>query len=353
MTTNKDAQFPEKKITTPVSKTSYTRTGVLTLLTLMIIAGFSGALYINLKLGQKVNALALEMYALKQQQQQTKTQLDSTHKSLLSAQLTLNDKLGSLSKSLSSAMQEHLYQNNDWLLQKARYYLEMVEINAHWSDSTHTTIALFQQADALLVNLHEPQLFTIRQAIATDIAKLQTIPTLDIAGLLAKLDATQHVITTCPSKNPLALTKTKTLPNATIKTPATWREQLQASLDLLKKLVIIHHHNEAIQPLLTPEYETLLRENIRLNLQETQWAVLQKNQAVYDLSLTQAIDNITMAFDQNAASTQTLIEQLHALQSTQLKSETPPLGQSLWLLNQFIESKRDASKKMPVSGENS
>ncbi len=353
MTRNKDAQVLEKKITTPVRKTSYTRTGALTLLTLMIIAGLASALYTNLKLCQKVDALAAETYALKQQQQQTKTLLDTTHDSLLSAQATLNDKLAGLSKRLSSAMQEHLYQNNDWLLQKTRYYLEMAETNAHWSDNTQTTIALFQQADALLVNLHEPQWLAIRQAIATDIAQLQTIPTLDIAGMLARLDAAQHVLTTCPSKNPLALTKTKTLPDTTIKPPATWREHLQVSLDLLKKLVIIHHHNEAIQPLLTPEYETIMRENIRLNLQETQWAVLQKNQAVYDLSLTQAIDNIRMVFDQNAPCTQLLIEQLHALQSTQLKSEAPSSGQSLLLLNQFIESKKDASKKMPVSGEHS
>lgn len=342
MTTNNDAKAPKTKEPTVVKKTNYARQTALTLLTLVIIAGLGDALYNNKKLDDKLETLSAEALTLKQQQASTKTQFNSTLNTLYSTQKNLNEQLDDLKKNLSSAMQEHLYQNNDWLLLKARYYLGLAEINAHWSDNTPTTIALFQQADDLLVNLHEPQLLSVRQAIATDITQLQAIPTLDIAGLLAKLDATQHLIKTLPSKNPIALSKATTSIETSIKVPSTWREHLQSSIDLLRKLVIIRHHNAPIQPMLSAEDETLLRENIRLNLQEAQWAVLQKNQSVYDLALKHAVENINRAFDQKDERTQALIQQLQTLQSTQLKSETPAPGQSLLLLNQFIESKKTA-----------
>lgn len=347
MTNTNDTRTPDVATPTPPHKKNHIRNSAITLLTLIVVAGFGDALYEHMKICKQIKTLLVKTDALRLQQTNTSAQLDSTIATLLSAQTRLD----TLKKSVGSALQEHLYQNNDWLLQKARYYLELAEINAHWSDNTSTTIALFQQADNLLINMNESPLLSIRQAIATDIAQLQAIPVLDTAGLLAKLDAIQHTISMFPSKAPLALTKIKTSPDIAVNTPSTWRGHLQRSLDLLKKLVIIRHHNEAIQPLLAPEYETILRENIRFNLQEAQWAVLQKNQAVFDLALTQAIANVSLAFDSNAENVQTLIKQLNALQSTQLKSETPSLGQSLLLLNQFIESKKTPA--LPVTGEQS
>ena len=345
MTSSTAPKTPQDKVAANLRHLPLLRTGVFTCLTLAIIGGI---FYGMLTTCHKIQTLTAETLALKQQQTDIKIQLVSTYDTLQLAQSTVTNKLGDLDNKLASAMQERWYQNNDWLLLKARYYLELAEINAHWSDNTPTTVALFKQADALLLNLQEPQVFSVRQEIAKEIAQIQAVQPLDVAGLLSQLDAAQHLVVTLPSKNPLTQTKANPAMDKTIKSPTTWREHLQNSLFKLEKLVIIRHHDVPIQPLLTPEYDSILRENIRLNLQEAQWAVLQKNQAVYALSLTQAIDNINQLFDQNATSTQSLIKLVNDLQSTQLNMPALVPGQSLLLLNQLIDS-----KKSPVAGEHS
>jgi len=313
----------------------------LTLLTLIVIASIAYALYTNQQqLANQIKNLSTEVVTVKQQQTDTKALFDSNFDKLGSTQTKLNDRLDGVSKNLSQALQEHLYQNNDWLLLKARYYLELAEINAHWSDNTQTTSALLQQADDLLANLHEPELYIVRQAIAKEMTQLQAIPTIDIVGLLAKLDAAQQLLTDLPIKNPFTLTEASPSVTASNKIPSAWRERVQNSIQLLKKLVLIRHHDETIEPLLAPEYESLLRETCFLNLQEAQWAVIQRNPDVYKLSLTQAINTIKRTFSLQAKNTQTLLQQLNDLQQTQLDLQKPTMGESLLLLNQVIASKK-------------
>ncbi len=318
----------------------YLRRGLLIIVTLIVMGSISYYLYC---FSHEIKILTTEASALKQQQIDTQTRLDT----LSATQTNLTDNLNVVQKTVTSALQERGYQNRDWLLMKARYSLELAEVNAHWSDNTQTTIALFQQTDALLASLYESDVFSVRQEISKEIAQLQAIPTVDIAGVLARLDAAQHRIGELPTKNPLSEAKLATSTNSQEKSSSTWREHLQSSLHLLKKLVVIRHHDEAIQPYMTPGYESLLRETIHLNLQEAQWAVIQHNQDVYQLALTQAIDSIKQGFDVNAKATQALIEQLTDLHQIQLKIAKPTPGQSLLLLNQLIDA-----KKAPVVTEN-
>ncbi len=91
-------------------------------------------------------------------------------------QTNLQNKIQQMNKDLQAALREHFDQKQDWLLLKARYYLELAQINAHWSDDQQVTIALLQQADALLRTIPDQQLFTVRQAIAQEITQLQVLP---------------------------------------------------------------------------------------------------------------------------------------------------------------------------------
>ncbi len=351
MTTKNNAETPlsSSHHKSAARRPSLARKLALTLLSLIIIASIAYALYKNQQqLTNQIQKLTSEVITVKQQQTDARALFDSNFGKLGSIQEKLNDRLDGVSKNLSQALQEHWYQNNDWLLLKARYYLELAEINAHWSDNTQTTSALLQQADDLLANLHEPELYIVRQAIAKEMTQLQAIPTIDIVGLLAKLDAAQQLLTDLPIKNPFTLTNASpSSVTATNKTPSAWRERVQNSIQLLEKLVLIRHHDEAVEPLLAPEYESVLRETCLLNLQEAQWAVIQRNHDVYKLSLTQAINTIKRTFDLQAKNTQTLLQQLNELQQTQLDSQKPTTGESLLLLNHLIASKKSSPPPVP------
>ncbi|HAT1940671.1 uroporphyrinogen-III C-methyltransferase [Legionella pneumophila] len=281
-----------------------------------------------------------ELERIKAEQNTVQKLLDNNANHLQQIQSDLTSKIDSLNKELQTAMKQKLYQNNDWLLLKARYYLELAQINVHWSDNFNTSVALLQQADALLKGMNIPKIFTIRQTIAKEIAQLKSISVVDITGILSQLDAAQAAINN-PSIQ--SVVDQQEVLNHITKSEESgktgWRNRLQDSVSFLEKLVVIRRHNENIQPLISPLYESAIKENIRLNLQEAQWAILNNNPAVYQFALNQAIANLKRVFNDSSQNTDALIKQLSTLQNVKLTQEKPVVGQAIPLINQMIDNK--------------
>lgn len=248
----------------------------------------------------------------------------------------LQKSLADVRQQLKASLNQRRDTTQDWILLKARYYLELAQINAHWSENQATTIALLEQADELLQNTLLPSVLPIRQVIATDISRLKSLPIIDTAGLLSQLDAMQLLIAKLPIKhaNPLITHGAARDHNAT---PSAWRARLRDSMSLLEKLVVITHQEEGLEPILSPMHQNILRESLRLNLQSAEWAVLQHNQAVYQYLLTKAIKDIKRNFD-NSTARKAFIEQLQTLQQNNLSAPKPLIPDSLLLLNQLIDN---------------
>lgn len=297
---------------------------------------------------QQTEALNQDLASLKQQQITNHENLTKLKQIINQSQLSLQDQMQKLNRNLQTAMQERLYQKQDWILLRARYYLELAQINAYWTDDQQATIALLKQADTLLATLADQRLFAVRQALAKEMTELQALPKPDITGLLSQLDAAQHAVATLAIKQPLR----RSAPNKEVETPSSsWREGLKSSLSALEKLVVIRRNKEDLQPLLSPLEQRLLGDSIRLNLQEVQWAILQNNAAVYQLALRQALQGIKRAFDEKAPATQALIKKLQDLQELNLLRPRIKLEQTLPLLNQLIESKNSQAIANPATSK--
>ncbi len=307
-----------------------------------LLVGLGYVVYSHVQLQQQMQTLMLETATLKTQQSNTGLAIQTFQTNLSNDAATFDKQLQGLDKSLQSALQQRWYQTNDWLLLKARYYIELATINAHWSNDTPTTAALLQQADQLLAAQHDQRLYPVRQALASEITQLNSVAPLDKAGLLSALNALQNTLEQLPLKNNAMLKKTNTTADSS--PPLTgWRAQLQQTMQQLGKLIVIHHHDNAIQPLMTPAYEAMLLESIRFNLQMAAWAVLQNNQAVYQLSLSQASQQVNLRFDINAANTQALLKQIAQLQQQQITQQKIVPDRSLPLLNDYIAVKSAGS----------
>jgi uroporphyrin-III C-methyltransferase len=315
----------------------------------LLLAGYASVQTWQLhkqQLQQKEN-INNTLHTFNQQQSNTGSQFDAMDKSLKASELKLQTRINDLNKNLQKALKQRLYQKQDWLLLQARYYLELAQINAHWSKNQETTTALLQEADSVLQEMTLQELLPIRQAIATEMAQIKALPVIDIAGILSQLDAAEAMIAKLPIKK--SISDAESGAQQADKTDGSaWRNRFNESMDLLQKLVVIRHHDNDIKPLLSPLYQATLRENIRLNLQQAQWAVLQNNSAVFSHSLTQALKDIERTFEKNASSTQSLIEQIQALQQIKLTVQAPPVSRSLQLLNQVIDSNNN-SGVLPAS----
>lgn len=304
------------------------------------------------KLLDKNTKLSTEIDELKQQQTNSQAQVDAKAENIQQTQASFQNKLDQLNKQLQIAMNQQFYQNQDWLLLKARYYLELAQINAHWSDNFSAAVSLLQQTDKLLEPLHAPKILEVRQAIAKEITQLKATPSVDIAGLLSQLDAAQISVSnltiqpTSDENKSAAETKVQKTANS-----SAWHNRLQESVNLLKKLVVIRRDDEQIKPLMSPLFVSILRESIRLNLQEAQWAILNNDSIVYQLALKQASLNIKRTFDETAQNTQALLKQLNDLQQITIIQEKPSVELALPLLNQLIDHKELLVNSVSNSGQ--
>lgn len=274
---------------------------------------------------------------LKQEQKGQLEQNETKTDQIQQEQQTLQNKLDNLNQELQGAMKQRFYQNQDWLLLKTRYYLELAQIHRHWSTHFETVISLLQEADTLLKPLHTPKIFEIRQAIAKEIALLNSIPPVDIAGLLTQLDAAQVLVEDL-SFSPLKQEPTEITQRTAPSSP--WKASWEKSLHVLKKLLVIRREKEVTNQLMSPLFESLVKENIRLNLQEVQWSILNNNPMLYQLALQQANKNLLRTFPVPSKNTTALLNKLQALQQTKITQEKPKLNLALPLLNQLIEDNR-------------
>ncbi len=348
MTTNTDTKkplSPQKSEPKPQTSTPKKRLSPYGVTMAAVILALGCALYAittNLTLRKstdhQLQTLGNQIAALKQQLV-ANNQFDTTIRTINKSHDQLQNKLNAVDKQLQSALRERLYQSNDWLLQKARYYLELAQISAQWSNNLQTTTALLQQADALLANIHDQRVLNIRQVISKEITTIQAIPTIDAAGILSQLEAAGDAISNLTLSPPVRHANKKNTSTTNKKSTSTWREGFRESISLLANLVVVRHRNEDIPPLASPAYESIRREEIRLNLQEAAWAVLQHNEPIYQLSLTAALNTIKRSFAPDAHGTHALVQQLQSLLNIPLTQQKPILEQSLPLLNQLIESK--------------
>lgn len=250
------------------------------------------------------------------------------------AEITLKTKVTAVEKQVQRVIQKRANQTSNWLLQRARYCLELAAITTQWSEDTTTAVVLLQQADAALAQIPDHRLQPIRQAITHEKIILKAIPTLDLTGLLNQLNAVITLI------NTLSIHAFESHPNNPMpasKATPNWRAHLKDSVGLLEKLVVIQHHPDHLRPIPSAAYASLLREEAILYLQTAQWAALQHNNTLFHTSLTHAIETLQTAFSPVTEAATALFDQLHTLQQLQLHQQKPLLNKALPLLNQFIE----------------
>lgn len=318
------------------------------------IAGFS--IYKNHALQKQIDgsllSLSNKIQRTNQDISENETQFSKTLDASVKWQNKLDEKMARLGTVLNHAVKEQFYQDNDWMVLKARYYLQLAQINAHWGESLDATVTLLNNANILLSNLHQPQILSLRQAIASTISKIKAIPQADIAGVLSQLTAAQNAIPNLPLKQNMLIPSNEQDKRKKNQASSTWKAQWQKTRDLLKDVVIIRRHDKPIEPLLSEQEEMMLRTQLSMTLEKAQWAVMQKNEAIYQLALNQANEHIQKYFDVQTNSTQALLKTLNKLKPLPLTQQKPDLSPLLSLITDYINAQH-AKRAMPAKqGEN-
>ena len=194
-----------------------------------------------------------------------------------------------------------------FLLNKAYALLDLAQTNAYWTEDTHTTVALLDQADQLFAQTHDPKLLPVRAAIAQERAHQLNAPSIDIVRIISELSADQALIH--------ALTPIKN--TATIKK----KNGMNSVWEKLQGLVILRRHDATIPIAATFSDTKYMSAALTLDLENAKWAALHQQQQIFLLSLHDAIKILDRGFDQNTSAQ--LKKHLLALQQQKLIAKTP------------------------------
>ncbi|WP_035554933.1 uroporphyrinogen-III C-methyltransferase [Halomonas sp. KO116] len=242
-----------------------------------------------------------------------------------------------LGQVLDQLSQEQDTDEREWLHAEAAYLLRLANQRLQLEGDVDGAAALLRTADARLVDADNPALTPVREAIANELAALDAVPQVDRTGLYLALNAQQERISTLRLSQEIeeqAVTSSIEQPPT-----GTFQRQLARFGEELKDLVVVRHHDEALEALITPEQESYLRQSLRLVLEQTQLALLNEEKELYDASIDKALQLLNDYYDTSREETQSVITRLEELKEAEVKPELPDISASQQELARFIDNR--------------
>jgi uroporphyrin-3 C-methyltransferase len=277
------------------------------------------------------------------QGQQRLEQLREQFTTLSSRYQTLDEQFAQQRQSLQTLLAENPALSRQWHLVTVQDILQQAYMTLYWQKNTQATITLLTLADNTLQKIVDPSVYPIRDRLAQEITALKTVPSVDYSELLAQLNAIGRQFTRLPTVAPTPETSgaesSATAASPTIDTNKRWLTVVQDLWQQLKSLVVIRHHQQPIDPILSVAQRQLLEQNLLLLIQQAQWAVLQQDAKLYRQSLTQVIEQINHYFDPQQPITRNIVSQLTALQQMDIAPELPDIHASLQSVQELLAKK--------------
>ncbi|MCH1487692.1 MAG: uroporphyrinogen-III C-methyltransferase [Pseudomonadales bacterium] len=239
---------------------------------------------------------------------------------------------------------------DDWRLAEVEYLLRLANQRILISKDAQTALNLLQAADQIVLELGNPHLFTLREAIANDTAAIAMVGALDLDGVFLKLAAQARQIDkllllrvpefTAQPASPTHVFPGASEPAVPVSLTESWiarlREIAQSTWAEMKSLVVIQQRGSDIKPLLPPEQQYYLRNNLRLLINQAQLALLDGRAIPYRESLIEAVGLLETYFPLEQAANQKMASELTALAALTVTADYPDVSDSLTAINAFI-----------------
>ena len=213
-------------------------------------------------------------------------------------------------------------------LSQVAYELHLASLHLTIMHDTQTSLHLLEQAQTRIAKLGDPTLYPLRQLINQDIAKVKLAPKVDTGNIIIQLDELADQVndfsfipkSAAPTYNPVE--------EAQKHHGQKWYHQAWHSFKGIKDLLIIRHTDAAVQPLLTPEQQLFLKQNIQMKIGVAQWAVLHQDPKLYKETL-QLIANWINKYDVNEIEAKSVLTAIQKLKNINIKPKTPDISNTL------------------------
>ena len=284
-----------------------------------------------------------------QQQNHLTTQSQQSAKQ---AHLDSDAKLNALVAQITQ-LEQHVQQRqpSDWLIHEAEYLVRVAARTMWLERDTTAAISLLRDADNRLKELNQPKFLAVRALINEDIEALALMPTLqNQEAILTLMALNKQIPTLALAGANLAQAIDETKEDFTLSNDvADWQENLAKTWQkFLNDFITVRRRTGMAEPLITPDQQQHLRQNLSLKVQLVQWAASEQKQEVYQQTLLDIQQWLNEFFDMELAVNQKFYQAIEQLKLNTIYYDYPSDLRSLSaikrLLNDSTETSQPAQK---------
>ena len=219
-----------------------------------------------------------------------------------------------------------------WILAESEYYMQIANAQLQLANNPHLAALALRMADERIVQLADPGLTGVRQAIADELAALDVMKKPDIEGATLTLASLARVVESLP----LAGTGEGQQAAAAIDEVQSGVGRAWASVkNAMSGLVTVTPVEQARLTQLSPDAEHFLRSNIALQLQAARLALLRGEQTIFVQTLDDTSTLLRDYFDADSSQVAGALETISEVRNHVFVAEVPDISESLRLLRQF------------------
>ena len=212
-----------------------------------------------------------------------------------------------------------------WLGQEAIFLIRLAAQRLLIARDVAAAINLLTQADALLRDTGEPKLEGVRADVARDRAALAALPKVDQVGLYARLSGL------IDQADQLQLAYDIPIVNEEVEpVPSDWWDRAttgwRAALVSLSDHLVVRRRSDEIAQLMTPEWASLARQNMRMLLEQAQIAMLSANQSLFETALQRAARFAELFTDQDPDRVASMMADIEAMAGENIAPNLPDLA---------------------------
>ncbi len=271
-----------------------------------------------------------------------------------------NSRIQEIESALSSALEQinasRTTTGRDWLLAEVEYLLRMANQRILMDRDPAGAVSLLHSSDRILANAEDLTAHGLRAAIALDIAGLQAAGDLDVEGIYlrigAQINLVDDLVRPVPQYSP-EMTDAVSTDETGVEDGGLTGMASQFGQTLFK-LVDFRRNIPEVMPILPPEEEYYLRQNLILKLQMAQLALLREKQQVFQSNIAEAVDWLDRYFKDSDGLTIAMRQSLEELRSVEVLRILPDVSRSLREVRQLLSDfhRQDAAGKTDIQGEN-
>jgi len=203
------------------------------------------------------------------------------------------------------------------------------------SFNVKAALLAMQSADARLQRMSRPSFNPLRQVISLDMSKLRAMHQVDITGINLEINNLISVVDRMPlsyQQRAASDVTAQALPPAN---EAAWQKLLREIWQEVRQQVRIENTGKEEIPLLPPNQEFFLRENLKLSLLSARLALLSRDEVSFRQGLKTAQRWTARYFDTQSSESRQMTVELKKLVESNISIELPDISASLQAVRNY------------------